>query len=109
MEKLNPGTVVTIADDGTATLTYPDGSTNIIAGSQLVVSKDNVTSVVTVPTSANKIDKNNYSLGKKEINNSTNKLPQTGENNNSQKLSIIGMILMGILGIFGLDRKKKKN
>ena len=109
LEKLNPGTVVTIADDGTATLTYPDGSTNIIAGSQLVISKDNVTSVVTVPTSANKIDKNNYSLGKKEINNSTNKLPQTGENNNSQKLSIIGMTLMGILGLFGLDRKKKKN
>ena len=109
LEKLNPGTVVTIADDGTATLTYPDGSTNIIAGSQLVVSKDNVTSVVTVPTSANKIDKNNYSLGKKGINNSTNKLPQTGENNNSQKLSIIGMTLMGILGLFGLDRKKKKN
>ena len=109
LEKLNPGTVVTIADDGTATLTYPDGSTNIISGSQLVVSKDNVTSVVTVPTSANKIDKNNYSLGKKEINNSTNKLPQTGENNNSQKLSIIGMTLMGILGLFGLDRKKKKN
>ena len=109
LEKLNPGTMVTIADDGTATLTYPDGSTNIIAGSQLVVSKDNVTSVVTVPTSANKIDKNNYSLGKKGINNSTNKLPQTGENNNSQKLSIIGMTLMGILGLFGLDRKKKKN
>ena len=109
LEKLNPGTVVTIADDGTATLTYPDGSTNIISGSQLVVSKDNVTSVVTVPTSANKIDKNNYSLGKKGINNSTNKLPQTGENNNSQKLSIIGMTLMGILGLFGLDRKKKKN
>ena len=58
---------------------------------------------------ARKIDKNNYSLGKKEINNSTNKLPQTGENNNSQKLSIIGMMLMGILGLFGLDRKKKKN
>ena len=109
LEKLNPGTVVTIADDGTATLTYPDGSTNVIAGSQLVVSKDNVMSVVTVPTSANKIDKNNYSLGKKGINNSTNKLPQTGENNNSQKLSIIGMTLMGILGLFGLDRKKKKN
>ncbi|MCO7135218.1 LPXTG cell wall anchor domain-containing protein [Ligilactobacillus salivarius] len=109
LEKLNPGTMVTIADDGTATLTYPDGSTNMIAGSQLVVSKDNVTSVVTVPTSTNKIDKNNYSLEKKGINNSTNKLPQTGENNNSQKLSIIGMTLMGILGLFGLDRKKKKN
>ena len=41
MEKLNPGTVVTIADDGTATLTYPDGSTNTIPGSQLVTAKGN--------------------------------------------------------------------
>ncbi|MDF4188547.1 LPXTG cell wall anchor domain-containing protein, partial [Ligilactobacillus salivarius] len=114
LEKLNPGTVVTIADDGTATLTYPDGSTNTIPGSQLVTAKDNGnttnSNVKVTPTNTNnKINKDNNSLGKNTANAKAGELPQTGETNDSQKLSVIGMALMGILGLFGLGKKRKKD
>ena len=114
LEKLNPGTVVTIADDGTATLTYPDGSTNIISGSQLVTAKGNGnttnSNVKVTPTNTNnKINKDNNSLGKNTANAKAGELPQTGETNDSQKLSVIGMALMGILGLFGLGKKRKKD
>ncbi|UTX36302.1 LPXTG cell wall anchor domain-containing protein [Ligilactobacillus salivarius] len=114
LEKLNPGTVVTIADDGTATLTYPDGSTNTIPGSQLVTAKGNGnttnSNVKVKPTNTNnKINKDNNSLGKNTANAKAGELPQTGETNDSQKLSVIGMALMGILGLFGLGKKRKKD
>ena len=114
LEKLNPGTVVTIADDGTATLTYPDGSTNTIPGSQLVTAKGNGnttnSNVKVTPTNTNnKINKDNNSLGKNTANAKAGELPQTGETNDSQKLSVIGMALMGILGLFGLGKKRKKD
>ena len=114
LEKLNPGTVVTIADDGTATLTYPDGSTNTIPGSQLVTAKGNGnttnSNVKVTPTNTNnKINKDNNSLGKNTANAKAGELPQTGENNDSQKLSVIGMALIGILGLFGLGKKRKKD
>ncbi|MDQ4443108.1 LPXTG cell wall anchor domain-containing protein, partial [Ligilactobacillus salivarius] len=114
LEKLNPGTVVTIADDGTATLTYPDGSTNTIPGSQLVTAKGNGnttnSNVKVTPTNTNnKINKDNNSLGKNAANAKAGELPQTGETNDSQKLSVIGMALMGILGLFGLGKKRKKD
>ena len=38
---VNPLATVTVADDGTATLTYPDGSTHTIAGADLVAGKPN--------------------------------------------------------------------
>nr|WP_241689711.1 LPXTG cell wall anchor domain-containing protein [Ligilactobacillus salivarius] len=114
LEKLNPGTVVTIADGGTATLTYPDGSTNTIPGSQLVTAKGNGnttnSNVKVTPTNTNnKINKDNNSLGKNTANAKVGELPQTGETNDSQKLSVIGMALMGILGLFGLGKKRKKD
>ncbi|EIA32242.1 LPXTG cell wall anchor domain-containing protein [Ligilactobacillus salivarius] len=114
LEKLNPGTVVTIADDGTATLTYPDGLTNTIPGSQLVTAKGNGnttnSNVKVTPTNTNnKINKDNNSLGKNTANAKAGELPQTGETNDSQKLSVIGMALMGILGLFGLGKKRKKD
>lgn len=44
----------------------------------------------------NKINKDNNSLGKNTANAKAGEL-QTGETNDSQKLSVIGMALMGIL------------
>ncbi|MCC4490206.1 hypothetical protein LMB81_01430, partial [Limosilactobacillus reuteri] len=35
-DKFPAGTVVTVGDDGTATVTYPDGSKDTIPGDQLV-------------------------------------------------------------------------
>ncbi|MSE05305.1 LPXTG cell wall anchor domain-containing protein, partial [Lactobacillus salivarius] len=112
VEKSNPGTKVTVGNDGTATLTYPDGSTNTIPGSQLVTAKGNGnttnSNVKVTPTNTNnKINKDNNSLGKNTANAKAGELPQTGETNDSQKLSVIGMALMGILGLFGLGKKRK--
>lgn len=53
--------------------------------------------------------KDNNSLGKNTANAKAGELPQTGETNDSQKLSVIGMALMGILGLFGLGKKRKKD
>lgn len=39
VEKSNPETKVTVGNEGIAILTYPDGSINIIPGSQLVTAK----------------------------------------------------------------------
>lgn len=108
------GSQVTVGDDGTATVTYPDGSTNTIPGSQLVTAKGNGnttnSNVKVTPTNTNnKINKDNNSLGKNTANAKAGELPQTGETNDSQKLSVIGMALMGILGLFGLGKKRKKD
>ncbi|AYC10500.1 C protein alpha-antigen [Ligilactobacillus salivarius] len=111
---LPEGSKVTVGDNGDVTVTYPDGSTNTIPGSQLVTAKGNGnttnSNVKVTPTNTNnKINKDNNSLGKNTANAKAGELPQTGETNDSQKLSVIGMALMGILGLFGLGKKRKKD
>ena len=113
-DNLPSGSQITVGNDGTATVTYPDGSTNTISGSQLVTAKGNGnttnSNVKVTPTNTNnKINKDNNSLGKNTANAKAGELPQTGETNDSQKLSVIGMALMGILGLFGLGKKRKKD
>ena len=113
MEKLNPGTVVTIADDGTATLTYPDGSTNTIPGSQLVTAKGNGnttnSNVKVTPTNTNnKINKDNNSLGKNTANAKAGELPQTGEKKSTLNagFALVGIGLALLAGML-FDPKKK--
>ena len=111
---LPEGSKVTVGDNGDVTITYPDGSTNTIPGSQLVTAKGNGnttnSNVKVTPTNTNnKINKDNNSLGKNTANAKAGELPQTGETNDSQRLSVIGMALMGILGLFGLGKKRKKD
>ncbi|CDK35247.1 putative cell surface anchor protein [Ligilactobacillus salivarius cp400] len=113
-DNLPSGSQITVGNDGTTTVTYPDGSKDTIPGSQLVTAKGNGnttnSNVKVTPTNTNnKINKDNNSLGKNTANAKAGELPQTGETNDSQKLSVIGMALMGILGLFGLGKKRKKD
>ncbi|MDY5246325.1 MAG: Rib/alpha-like domain-containing protein [Ligilactobacillus salivarius] len=113
-DNLPSGSQITVGNDGTTTVTYPDGSKDTIPGSQLVTAKGNGnttnSNVKVTPTNTNnKINKDNNPLGKNTANAKAGELPQTGETNDSQKLSVIGMALMGILGLFGLGKKRKKD
>ena len=67
VEKSNPGTTVTVDDDGTATVTYPDKSTDTIPGKDLVAGKtDAEKTQPTVPEDKTKVDDpSNLSDGEK--------------------------------------------
>ena len=57
VEKTNPGTTVTVDNDGTATVTYPDKSTDTIPGKDLVTGKtDAEKTQPTVPGDKTKVD-----------------------------------------------------
>ena len=57
VEKNNPGTTVTVGDDGTATIKYPDQSTDTIPGKDLVTGKtDAEKTQPTVPGDKTKVD-----------------------------------------------------
>ena len=67
VEKANPGTTVTVDNDGTATITYPDQSTDTIPGKDLVAGKtDAEKTQPTVPGDKTKVDDpSNLSDGEK--------------------------------------------
>ena len=67
VEKSNPGTTVTVDNDGTATVTYPDQSTDTIPGKDLVTGKtDAEKTQPTVPGDKTKVDDpSNLSDGEK--------------------------------------------
>ena len=68
VEKSNPGTTVTVDNDGTAKITYPDKSTDTIPGKDLVAGKtDAEKTQPTVPGDKTKVDDpNNLSDGEKD-------------------------------------------
>ena len=68
VEKNNPGTTVTVGDDGTATIKYPDQSTDTIPGQDLVEGKtDAEKTQPTVPGDKTKVDDpSNLSDGEKD-------------------------------------------
>lgn len=115
------GTTLTVADDGTVTITYPDGSVTTLAGSYLVATKPAAGDQTTaVTTDGNRASQNGQAtptaqLGRTSQTKLTTSpaksqaktLPQTGNEQGSLlAASGLGMLLLGMLG-FGGKRKKE--
>ncbi|MCZ3523479.1 LPXTG cell wall anchor domain-containing protein [Lactobacillus crispatus] len=128
------GTVITVGDDGTTTVTYPDGSKDVIAGTDLVIAaksedvpgskhhshkngsnSSQVDGVKGASTANGSIANAGNNLGVKgESDNaignnkatSLKTLPQTGTKDTSI-LGVLGMLLAS-LGLFGFKKKRDK-
>ena len=92
IKKANPdlpqGTVITVADNGDVTITYPDGSVDTIAGKNTVKAK--------VSRPGGKADGTNIK-----------RLPNTGATTNSSTAA--GLSIMSVIALLGLARRKKEN
>ncbi|WP_143439085.1 DUF1542 domain-containing protein, partial [Lactobacillus crispatus] len=133
-DKFPEGTTVTVGDDGTATVTYPDGSKDVIAGTDLVIAPkgedvlgskyhshkngsnssqaDRVKGASTTNGSIANAGNNLAVKGESDNAIGNNKatslktLPQTG----TKDTSILGMLgmLLASLGLFGFKKKRDK-
>ena len=128
-DKFPAGTEVTVGDDGTTTVTYPDQSTDTIKGGDLIIgakgegisgnkhdsnsssgsnraisNTDDETSGNTV-NNAEGMNGNTAKSGSK--NNSLKTLPQTG-NGANEKASALGFLFAGLASIFSLAGRRKK-
>lgn len=99
------GTVVMVADDGTATITYPDGSVDQISAADLI----------TKPTAAGQAGKGTGTTttngqGAPAVQGKADQaktLPQTGNEQDSLlAASGLGMLLLGMLGLGGKRKKE---
>ena len=128
-DKFPAGTKVTVGDDGTATVTYPDKTTDTIQGSDLIIgakgegisgnkhdSNSSSVSNGTIPNTddetsgdtvnnAESMNGNTAKSGSK--NNSLKTLPQTG-NGANEKASALGFLFAGLASIFSLAGRRKK-
>lgn len=101
------GTQVTIGNDGTATITYPDGSQDIIPGSQLVTKQGS--DVANAGDAKNNGQGTTASIQGATADTTAKKLPQTGEQDASATAATgLGLIILSLLGLFGLGSKKRK-
>ena len=123
-DTLPSGSQITVGDDGTATITYPDGSKDTIPGRDLIKgisgnkhdsnsssgsngtisNTDDETSGDTV-NNAESMNGNTAKSGSK--NNSLKTLPQTG-NGANEKASALGFLFAGLASIFSLAGRRKK-
>ncbi|MHB0808742.1 MAG: Rib/alpha-like domain-containing protein [Facklamia hominis] len=92
-DKFPAGTKVEIGNDGTATITYPDGSQDVIAGSLLVVERaaDGQASGSNEQTHADAAT-----------------LPQTGENDSTVILGAAALSILAGLGLVASRRKEEE-
>ena len=98
-DKFPEGTTVEVGNDGTATITYPDKSTDTIKGSDLVEAK--------TPTTADQTDPKVPVNESKDSINKQDKLSKTGDGTN---LSLyVGLILMSGSMLILLGNKRRKN
>ncbi|MGK4239772.1 LPXTG cell wall anchor domain-containing protein, partial [Limosilactobacillus reuteri] len=128
-DKFPAGTEVTVGDDGTTTVTYPDQSTDTIKGGDLIIgakgegisgnkhdSNSSSVSNGTIPNTddetsgdtvnnAESMNGNTAKSGSK--NNSLKTLPQTG-NGANEKASALGFLFAGLASIFSLAGRHKK-
>ncbi|WP_051174521.1 LPXTG cell wall anchor domain-containing protein [Ligilactobacillus saerimneri] len=101
------GTQVTIGNDGTATITYPDGSQDVILGSQLVTKQGS--DVANAGDAKNNGQGTTASIQGATADTTAKKLPQTGEQDASATAATgLGLIMLSLLGLFGLGSKKRK-
>ncbi|EKW99166.1 Rib/alpha-like domain-containing protein [Ligilactobacillus saerimneri] len=101
------GTQVTIGNDGTATITYPDGSQDVIPGSQLVTKQGS--DVANAGDAKNNGQGTTASIQGATADTTAKKLPQTGEQDASATAATgLGLIILSLLGLFGLGSKKRK-
>ncbi|PLA75784.1 protein with ysrik-signal peptide, partial [Ligilactobacillus agilis] len=101
------GTQVTIGNDGTATITYPDGSQDVIPGSQLVTKQGS--DVANTGDVKNNGQGTTASIQGVTADTTAKKLPQTGEQDTSATAATgLGLIILSLLGLFGLGSKKRK-
>ena len=133
-DKFPAGTEVTVGDDGTATVTYPDGSKDVIAGTDLIIAAkgedvlgskyhshkngsnssqaDRVKGASTANGSIANAGNNLGVKGESDNAIGNNKatslktLPQTGTKDTSI-LGVLGMLLAS-LGLFGFKKKRDK-
>ena len=100
------GTQVTIGNDGTATITYPDGSQDVIPGSQLVTKQGS--DVANIGDVKNNGQGTTASIQGATADTTAKKLPQTGEQDASATAATgLGLIILSLLGLFGLGSKKR--
>ena len=95
------GTEITVGDDGTATVTYPDGSKDTIPGRELIIG---VKGEGISGNNAEGMNGNTAKSGSK--NNSLKTLPQTG-NKDVTILEILGLFL-SLFGLLGLKKKHRE-
>ena len=133
-DKFPAGTEVAVGDDGTATVTYPDGSKDVIAGTDLIIAakgedvlgskyhshkngsnssqadrvKGASTANGSIANAGNNLGvkgKNDNAIGNNKAT-SLKTLPQTGTKDTSI-LGVLGMLLAS-LGLFGFKKKRDK-
>ena len=108
---LPDGTKITVADDGTATILYPDGSVDQISAADLITKpKAAVQAAVQAGKGTGTTTTNGQGApagqGKAD---QAKTLPQTGNEQGSLlAVSGLSMLLLGLLGLLGLGGKRKK-
>uniref|UniRef100_UPI0024BB981F Rib/alpha-like domain-containing protein n=1 Tax=Limosilactobacillus ingluviei TaxID=148604 RepID=UPI0024BB981F len=115
------GTTLTVADDGTVTITYPDGSVTTLAESYLVATKPATGDQTTaVTTDGNRATQNGQATSTAQLGRTSQTklttppaksqaktLPQTGNEQGSLlAASGLGMLLLGLLGLGGKRKKE---
>ncbi|WP_283579062.1 LPXTG cell wall anchor domain-containing protein [Limosilactobacillus ingluviei] len=100
------GTTLTVADNGTVTITYPDGSVAAVAGSYLVATKPTAGDQTTaVTTDGNQVSQHGQATPPAKSQAKT--LPQTGNEQGSLvAASGLDMLLLGLLGLGGKRKKE---
>ncbi|MCQ2570385.1 MAG: LPXTG cell wall anchor domain-containing protein, partial [Limosilactobacillus sp.] len=105
------GTKVSVGNDGTATITYPDGSQDTISGEQLVTLKDDSqladANKVTGVKSAKQLTNGAKGVTNNQRQANKGQLPQTG-NEDVSGLAVLGLATASLTMMLGFKRNEEK-